>query len=76
MTADQTTRANASYTDWMKIANRWLVARLGISIHDLADFCSRDLYDAGASALEAAITALESDDLGATMLDWLDELYD
>lgn len=76
MYANQITRYNTSYGDWMKAANRWLISRLGISIYDLADFCSRDLYEDGASAEEAAITALENDDTGAMMLDLLDDLLD
>ena len=76
MNPNQVTRYNASYDDWMKVANRYLIGSLGISIHDLADFRSRDLYEDGASAEEAAITALEEDDLGAMILDLLDDLSD
>jgi DNA-binding ferritin-like protein (Dps family) len=76
MHANQITRHTASYDDWMKAVNRYLFARLGISIHDLADFRSRDLYQDGASAEEAALTALECDDVGALMLDLFDDLYD
>ncbi|MCD4686239.1 MAG: hypothetical protein K8S97_09920 [Anaerolineae bacterium] len=76
MHANQITRDNASHEDWMKVTNRWLIARLGVSIYDLADFRSRGLYEDGASAEETAITALECDDIGAMMLDLLDDLYD
>jgi hypothetical protein len=35
----------------------------GISVHDLSDFNSRDLYDSGESPADAAVAALEDDDL-------------
>ncbi len=75
MHANQITHNNASYEDWMQASNRWLIVHLGVSIHNLADFRSRDLYEDGASAEKAAITALECDDVGAMMLDSLDDLY-
>jgi hypothetical protein len=53
MNASQVTRHNATYAAWMHAADRFILSRLGVSIYDLADFCSRDLYEDGASAEEA-----------------------
>ena len=37
----------------------------GVSVHDLADFCSRDLFEDGVSPEEAADEALAGDDLAS-----------
>ena len=60
------------YNEWMKAVDIE-VQRItgGISVHDLADFLSRDLYDSGASPYEGAMAALEGDDLAAMFMDEL-----
>ena len=43
-------------------------SQVGISIHDLPDFCSRDLFDSGCSPEEGAEEALVNADFPEDLL--------
>ena len=49
-----------SFEEWMKDVDAAVSARIGLSVHDLADCCFRDWYDAGVSAKSAASRAIKS----------------
>ena len=53
---------------WLALVNQHL-SRLGITFNDLADFCSRDAYEAGTSPKEGAQECLEGDDLYSMLVD-------
>ena len=63
-----------TYEQWMKQVDAHVWARLGCSVHDLCDFMSRDMYDDGASPEEAALEAMQGDDLAAMYLNEMEEL--
>jgi len=52
-----------TYRQWMIEIDKILLNKLGVSTSDLADFCSRDLYDDGVSPEEAVLDVLENDDM-------------
>lgn len=52
-----------TYDEWIKRVDGEIARRLGISVHDLADFLSYDLWAAGTPPVDAAREALENDDL-------------
>lgn len=54
---------------WLSEVNRILLRKIGISVHDLADFDIYNTWRDGASPAEGAYRALEFDDMGI-----LDEL--
>ncbi len=54
------------YETWMKKVDRLVEAMIGVSVHDLSDFCSRDMYDAGDTPIETAREAIRDDDLAGT----------
>ena len=53
---------------WLALVDHHLGA-LGITHNDLADFSSRDLYEAGTSPKEGAQAALENDDCYSMLVD-------
>lgn len=55
-----------TFEQWFVLVDLAVQAKTGgISVHDLADFCSRDLFDDGVSPEEAADEALSGDDLAS-----------
>lgn len=52
-----------SYADWMAEVDRVLWEKCQVGHADLADFCSRELYDGGCSPEEGAEEALSGDDM-------------
>lgn len=58
-----------TYEQWMKQVDRCVYDLVGISVHDLGDFMSRDMYEDGCPPDEAAEEALARDDYFA-MIDW------
>ena len=56
--------SDLEYREWMSKIDRILRNTIGITTDDLADFCSRDLYDDGVSPFDAAQEALDNDDMG------------
>jgi len=53
---------------WLALVDKRL-ARLGISHSDLADFCSRDMYENGESPRDGALACLQGDDMYSMLLD-------
>lgn len=51
-----------TYEEWMKQVDRHVYSLAGVSVHDLGDFMSRDMYQDGCDPEEAAQEALERDD--------------
>ncbi len=59
-----------TFEQWFRLVDLSVQSKThGISVHDLADFCSRDLFDDGVSPDEAADEALEGDDLACMFVD-------
>lgn len=58
-----------TFERWFELVDLEVQKLSGVSVHDLADFPSRDLFDGGASPEDAARDALEGDDL-AGLFDW------
>jgi hypothetical protein len=54
--------AQLTYKNWMSIVDAILVAKVGLSSGDLADFNSRDLYDDGCPPKVGAEECLLGDD--------------
>ena len=53
-----------SYKKWMERVDQWVMTLIGISVYDLEDFNSRDLYEDGVSPRSAAETAISEDSTG------------
>lgn len=49
-----------TYEQWMEKADDIVWNKMGCSIYDLPDFCSRDMYDDGDSPARAAGKAIRS----------------
>jgi hypothetical protein len=47
----------------MKKVDQIITAKIGLSVHDLSDFLSRDMYDAGDPPIDAAWEALDCSDM-------------
>ena len=61
-----------TYEQWMQDVDQVVGAiAFGLSVHDLPDFNSRDLFESGATAQEAAEEALEGADFPFDELDFL-----
>lgn len=61
---------DCSYEDWMASVDAF-VSQLtmgGLGVDDLADWMSRDTYEAGTDSKEGALEALRNDDMGADFL--------
>ena len=52
-----------SFERWFELVDLEVERILGVSVHELSDFPSRDTYDSGATPAEGAQAALEDDDL-------------
>lgn len=63
------TDSDMSYEEWMSEVDREVYKEAEVSVHDLEDFNSRDLFDSGLTPAEAAIEALDQDSLYAER-DW------
>ena len=61
-----------TYEQWMQQVDQ-VVGNIafGLSVHDLPDFNSRDLFESGATAQEAAEEALENADFPFDDLEFL-----
>lgn len=60
-----------TYEEWMKEIDMIIITRFGFGVHDLGDFLSRDMYDAGDPPVDAAWEALDRSD----MRELADSLY-
>jgi hypothetical protein len=47
-----------SYEEWMRRVDAVVMARAGVSVHDLPDFQSRDMYNDEVTPAEAAAEVL------------------
>ena len=47
------------YENWMRLVDEEVWSIAGCSVYDLPDFCSRDMFESGVSAEEAAREVLE-----------------
>tara|TARA_Y100000310_G_C20017939_1_gene506047 strand:+ start:254 stop:475 length:222 start_codon:yes stop_codon:yes gene_type:complete len=56
---------------WMADVDQVVTDRLGISVHDLADFCAWDAWNDGMSPEDGAEMAMEGDDVASAYLDLL-----
>ncbi len=52
-----------TYDQWMRQVDLEVQKIAGVSVHDLSDFTSYDLYNAGDSPQEAARQALRADSI-------------
>lgn len=52
-----------TFERWLELVDLEVQRILGVSVHDLSDFPSRDTFDSGATPAEGAQAALEDDDL-------------
>lgn len=77
MRADDTVRSvyieghaqgDARFALWLRLVDRVLSRRYGLTHADLADWTWRDAYLYAVSPRDAAMEALAADDLGALML--------
>jgi len=59
-----------SFQEWLKAVNKEVVkiTEGQIGLFDLADWCSRDAFDDGLDPKEAALEAIQHDDLGGEFL--------
>lgn len=57
-----------TYREWMRKLDNIINSQVGISIYDLPDFCSRDLFDSGCSPEEGAEEALVNADFPEDLL--------
>ena len=61
-----------TFDQWMQDVDQVVGAiAFGLSVHDLPDFNSRDLFESGATAQDAAEEALENADFPFDELDFL-----
>ncbi len=61
-----------TYEQWMQDVDQVVGAiAFGLSVHDLPDFNSRDLFESGTTAQDAAEEALENADFPFDELDFL-----
>jgi hypothetical protein len=58
-----------TYETWMKEVDAEVFRILGVGVHDLSDFASRDAYESGIPAEDAAQEAIEGDDLAMMMME-------
>ena len=56
-----------SFTEWLNEVDLQTMKRVGCSVHDLPDFSSRDMFDAGIDPDEAAEEALREAGFEAVM---------
>lgn len=68
-TAMRYSHGDDRYALWLFYMDRRAVRSFGLSVWDLADFMIADAYENGDSPAEALRSGLESDDIGAMMLD-------
>jgi len=64
-----------NYDDWKKEVNKkvYLLTQGAVTMDDLSDWLSMDAFNDGVSPKEAAITALEDDDIAMMYSDvWRD----
>ena len=59
---------------WLRQVDEFVNERIGCSLHDLEDYCWRDLYDDGYAPEEAADEALE--EIGPYMREGDPDFYD
>jgi hypothetical protein len=52
---------------WMHMADRTMIRRLGLGIHDIGDWNWRDAFDEGESPTAALMEALAADDTYSAM---------
>jgi hypothetical protein len=55
--------ADPAFVVWLRLVERRVLSGFGVSCFDLADYCYRDAFEAGMAPREAALEALEGDDL-------------
>jgi hypothetical protein len=64
----QEARGDLGFALWLALVDKRL-SSLGISHSDLADFCSRDMYENGESPRAGALACLQGDDMYSMLLD-------
>jgi hypothetical protein len=62
-------KVELTYEEWIKEIDAFIFKRAGLTTHDLADWLSRDLYDAGESVREGARECLFAQDLDDEMIE-------
>jgi len=63
----QEAHGDPGFALWLALVDKRL-ASLGIGHSDLADFCSRDMYENGESPRAGALACLEGDDMYSMIL--------
>jgi hypothetical protein len=61
--------ADPAFVVWLRLLERRVLSGFGVSCFDLADYCYRDAFEAGMTPREAALEALEGDDLFGPFLE-------
>jgi hypothetical protein len=64
----QEAHGDLGFALWLALVDKHL-GSLGVSHSDLADFCSRDLYEGGVSPKEGALECLRGDDTYSMLVD-------
>lgn len=70
---DPPPQGNGHFELWMKLVDRRVSRAVGVSVYDLGDFNSQDLFDSGTSPKDAAQEALENDDTYSMFMAGMDE---
>lgn len=65
----QEAHGDLGFALWLALVDKRLASLVGISHSDLADFNSRDLYEAGVSPKEGAWECLQGDDMYSMLLE-------
>lgn len=61
-----------AYDAWMSQVDLIVQSKVGVSVHDLEDFTSHDLFIDGATPEEGAAAAIENDTLYSQMPDFIE----
>jgi len=64
----QEAHGDLGFALWLALVDKHL-GSLGIGHSDLADFCSRDMYENGESPRAGALACLQGDDMYSMLLD-------
>ena len=60
------------FARWLAAADRWCMGKVGVSIHDLADWVWRDGFESHMTPQDAVIEALSEDDTYGPHIDELE----
>lgn len=64
----ETNSKGQTYKEWMREVDFYVSCKIGLSVHDLPDFCSRDCFEGDMTPKEAAEVAFEEADMGDELL--------